>query len=333
MKKIAIIGAGGIANGVHLPSLTEIPTCRIVAICDIVREKAEKAAQEYGIPKVYTLYSQMLEAEEIDAVYALVEPDRMYRVVYDCLKAGKHVFMEKPAGVNSHQAHSLVRAAEAAGKLVAVGLNRRHIPLIKLVMEKMRAITQIVQIDGTFMKNTDISEAWHYTSAYVCDIIHATDLVRYLARSEPCSAATVIARNNSPVDNAWNSVIRFENGIVGTVRGNYQAGGRIHNFEIHGPGASAFIDIGLGGMSCEARILNYQGKSMYSMASGGVMPPQIETIDGKALAGDQFHQFYGYLQEDQEFIRCLETGDTPTCSIEDAAKTMEMVELLLASEI
>ena len=51
MKKlrVGIIGCGGIANGKHMPSLKEIPEVEMVAFCDIVEERAQKAAEEYGI--------------------------------------------------------------------------------------------------------------------------------------------------------------------------------------------------------------------------------------------------------------------------------------------
>ena len=53
---IGIIGCGGIANGKHMPSLKKIDTVEMVAFCDIVKERAEKAAKEYGTPdaRVYT---------------------------------------------------------------------------------------------------------------------------------------------------------------------------------------------------------------------------------------------------------------------------------------
>ncbi|MGV2794985.1 gfo/Idh/MocA family oxidoreductase, partial [Clostridium perfringens] len=58
--KVAIIGCGGIANGKHLPSLAKQPQDQMTAFCDIVEERAAKAAQEYGAEgaKVYTDYSK-----------------------------------------------------------------------------------------------------------------------------------------------------------------------------------------------------------------------------------------------------------------------------------
>lgn len=332
--RVGIIGAGGIANGVHMPSLSEIPECEVVAICDLFEEKAKKLADKYGVKKTYTSYNEMFQKEELDAVYVLVQPDCTYRVAYDAIKAGYHVMIEKPMGIDSYQAHSLARAAAESGKNVGVAMNRRHVPVVQEAIKRVKAVTEITEIDGRFMKFSDIASGWHYASAYNCDIVHAIDLVRYMAQSEPKSAGTVIGRFDSPVDNAWLSAIEFENGILATLRANYQSSCRVHDFEIHGPKASAYINLGFGGQECEADILYGAGVSMYSSASAGVARETREHIDGISLAGgDKYYQYYGYKSEDQDFIRSILNGTKPLCTAEDAAKTMDMVEFLLKNKV
>lgn len=332
--KIGVIGAGGIANSVHMPSLAEIDECQVVAICDLHEQKAVALARKYGVKKTYTVYHDMLAQEEMDAVYVLVNPDCTFRVASDCMKAGFHVMVEKPLGLDSYQAHSLERISEATGKICAVAMNRRHIPLVREVLRRLREVTEITEIDGRFMKFSNIAECWNYGSAYNCDIIHAIDLVRHIAGSEPLYAGTVTKRYNSPVDNAWSSVIEFENGILATLRANYQSAARIHDFEIHGPKACAFINLGLADARCEARIFYNNGKPIYSAASSGVGSFTYEELDGKQIAGGEaYHQYYGYKNEDEDFIRCLITGEKPLCTAEDAAKSMDMVEFLLQSRV
>ena len=71
--KIGIIGCGGIANNKHMPSLQQIENVQMVAFCDIIEEKAMKAAKEYGVPgaKVYTDYKELLKDPEIEVVHVL----------------------------------------------------------------------------------------------------------------------------------------------------------------------------------------------------------------------------------------------------------------------
>ena len=70
--KVGVIGAGGIARSVHLPSLNDLPDAEVVALCDLIEERATKQAERFGIPRTYTLYREMLDKEKLDAVFALV---------------------------------------------------------------------------------------------------------------------------------------------------------------------------------------------------------------------------------------------------------------------
>ncbi len=333
--RVGVIGAGGIANGVHLPSLSQIEDAEVVAICDLRIEKAKAAAKQYGIPGVYMDMYEMIEKEALDCIFVLVEPDRLFRAASDCMKAGISVIMEKPAGTSAHQANALARIAKECGVTCAVAMNRRHIPVVQEVRRIMNECTPITQVDGQFMKYTDLAHEWEYSSAYDTDGIHALDLVRYLANSEVKKCATVTGRfSDCPVDNAWSSVMQFENGVTGTMRSSYQAGARIHTFEVHGPNASAFINLGMGNADCEATIIFRKDGSMYSLASGGVGGSERLYIDGKKLAGsEEFHAYYGYLQEDIDFIRAIKNGSAPMCTIEDMAKSMELVETVHATSL
>lgn len=333
--RVGVIGAGGIATNVHMPSLAEIDNCEVVAICDLRIEKANKLAEKYGVKKTYSIYWDMFQQEEMDAIFVLVNPDCTFRVAADCMKAGYHVLMEKPAGIDAYQANSLVRVSKATGKTAGVAMNRRHIPLIQEVLRRMRATTEIVQIDGRFMKYSENDKDWDYACAFNCDIVHALDCVRYMANSEPVAAATVVGKYNCSIDNAWNSVIQFENGISATLRANYQAAARVHDFEIHGPKASAFINVGFPGKTASATIVYGAGVPMYSAASAGVTTGNIEYLDGIECAGGEaaYYQHYGYKSEDIDFVNAILEGRKPLCTIEDAAKTMDMVELLLKNRI
>ena len=331
---VGVIGAGGIARSVHLPSLSEIPGVRVVALCDLIEQRAVEQAERFEIPRTYTLYREMLEREDLDAVFALVEPASLFHVVTGCLEAGLHTFMEKPPGITSYQARSLMRASEAAGRILQVGFNRRHIPVVRQVVETMREVTRITQVEGRFMKCGAAAFDKGSMSAFQSDTIHAIDLVRWIADSAPARAATVRGQAEDVVPNAWNSVIRFDNGVTVIVKANYQTGGRTQPYEVHGPGASAFINLGFGGSQCEAQLMIAEGSGGYSLAATGVQDAGFRTIDGKALAGsDLFYRYYGFYQEDVHFLECVRSGEEPETSIADAVKTFELVDLLDASLI
>ena len=121
--KVGIIGCGGIANGKHMPSLSKIQNVQMVAFCDIVREKAEKAAADYGVEgaKVYTDYKELLKDKEIEVVHVCT-PNRSHSfITVDALEAGKHVMCEKPMAKTYAEAKLMLEAAQRTGKKLTIG--------------------------------------------------------------------------------------------------------------------------------------------------------------------------------------------------------------------
>jgi predicted dehydrogenase len=277
----------------------------------------------------------MLDAEELDAAVVLVEPDRLCRVVLDCLDRGLHVLMEKPPGITAFQTATLARAAAAADRILMVAFNRRYVPLVAEAVRRVRAVAPITQVAGRFMKRGSAAFARGTVPAFDSDTVHVVDGVRWIAGAEPERAATIEGRYGDVVPNAWNAVVCFANGVTGVIASNYRVGGRIHTFEVHAPGASAFINLGMGGQECEADVLIARDdREAYSLSAVGALNHEMVHLDGKDLAGeDDFAGYYGFLQEDRAFVACVREGRSPSTSIADAVKTMEFVKMLRASRI
>ena len=128
MIRIGIIGCGGIANGKHMPALKTIPEVEMVAFCDIIEERAQKAAAEFGTAdaKVYTDYKELLKDETIDAVHVLTPNREHAQLTIDALYAGKHVMCEKPMAKSAADARRMVAAAKATGKKLTIGYQNRQ---------------------------------------------------------------------------------------------------------------------------------------------------------------------------------------------------------------
>ena len=128
--RVGIIGCGGIANGKHMPSLAQVKECEMVAFCDIVVEKAEKAAKKFGAEgaKVYADYKELLADKTIDVVHVCT-PNRSHSfITVDALEAGKHVMCEKPMAINTAEAQKMLDAAKRTGKKLTIGYQNRHRP-------------------------------------------------------------------------------------------------------------------------------------------------------------------------------------------------------------
>ena len=97
--RFGIIGCGGIANAKHLPALSAFPEeVELVCFCDIIRERAEQAAKEYGAPgaKVCTDYHELLADESIDVVHVLTPNVDHCPITCDALEAGKQAVHPAP---------------------------------------------------------------------------------------------------------------------------------------------------------------------------------------------------------------------------------------------
>ena len=128
MVKVGIIGCGGIANGKHMPSLKQLPNVQMVAFCDLIVERAEKAKKDYGTPdaKVYEDYKELLKDETIDVVHVCT-PNRSHSfITVDALDAGKHVMCEKPMAINSAEAKKMLDAQKRSGKKLTIGYQSRQ---------------------------------------------------------------------------------------------------------------------------------------------------------------------------------------------------------------
>jgi predicted dehydrogenase len=127
--KAGIIGCGGIANGKHLPAIKKLGEMELTAFCDLIPERAQKAAREYGTPdaKVFTDYKQLLETD-VSVVYVLT-PNRAHSfITVDALEAGKNVMCEKPMAINYSEALKMAQAAKKSGKLLTIGYQNRYRP-------------------------------------------------------------------------------------------------------------------------------------------------------------------------------------------------------------
>ena len=125
--KIGIIGCGGIANGKHMPSLKKIKNVQMVAFCDIIEERAVKAAEEYGVKgaKVYTDYKELLKDRDIEVVHVCT-PNRSHAFIsIDAMEAGKHVMCEKPMAKTYKEAKEMLDASERTGMKLTIGYQSR----------------------------------------------------------------------------------------------------------------------------------------------------------------------------------------------------------------
>jgi predicted dehydrogenase len=115
---VGIIGAGNISDQ-YLSNLTTFPDVRVLAIADVIEERAKAQAEKYGVPRAGGV-DLVLNDPEIDIVVNLTIPAVHVEVSEAIIAAGKHVWTEKPIGVSREESRRLLKKADAAGLRVGV---------------------------------------------------------------------------------------------------------------------------------------------------------------------------------------------------------------------
>ena len=125
-NSIGIIGVGFGAQ-VHVPAFRS-EGWDVAAICSRTRDKAQKAADEAGIPSVYTDPMELIRRDDLAAVAIITPPGAHHPLSIAALNAGKHVLCEKPFALDAKQGEEMLAAAEKSGKTAMIAHEFRHTP-------------------------------------------------------------------------------------------------------------------------------------------------------------------------------------------------------------
>ncbi len=122
MEKIRVgfVGLGGICRERHVPGLTEIPDVEIVAVANRSRESSEAAAGAFGIPNVCGSWRELVQREDVDAVFIGTWPYMHREVSVAALEAGKHVFCQARMARNLEEARAMLAAARNSDRVAAL---------------------------------------------------------------------------------------------------------------------------------------------------------------------------------------------------------------------
>jgi predicted dehydrogenase len=124
--RLGYVGAGNLAQRVHLPNFAAITGGELVALAEVRRDLGERVARRYGIPRRYADHRELAADPEIDAVAVSAPFAVQGEIARDCLLAGKHVFMEKPMAVSLAQADRILAAEREGGARLMVAYMKRY---------------------------------------------------------------------------------------------------------------------------------------------------------------------------------------------------------------
>ncbi|QHA93182.1 Gfo/Idh/MocA family oxidoreductase [Bacillus sp. N1-1] len=235
--KIGVIGCGSIAKHRHLPEYAANTQIKIIAVCDIVKSRADETAVLYGA-KSYESYEELLQNSEVDAV-SVCTPNYLHAPIsIAALKAGKHVLCEKPMATSRADAEEMIETASTSGKKLMIAHNQRFVPS----HAKTREILASGEIGKVYSFRTafghpgpegwsvDGKESWFFEKdkAFIGAMgdlgVHKTDLIRYLLNEEIVEVGSFVetsAKEFATVDDNAVCILKSESGIIGTLAASW----------------------------------------------------------------------------------------------------------------
>ncbi|MCD6446083.1 Gfo/Idh/MocA family oxidoreductase [Candidatus Bathyarchaeota archaeon] len=180
---VAVIGTGFWGRN-HARVFKELDETELLAVCDIKPERAKTVAQQFGA-KPYVNVAKMLKRKEIEAVSVCTWSTSLAKEALKALKAGKHVFVEKPMASNTKQAKKLLETAKKQEVHLTVGFLMRFIPGIQKIREavKKQSIGKIVC--ATAKRVSQWPERIGDVGVVKDLAIHDIDIMRYIFHEEP----------------------------------------------------------------------------------------------------------------------------------------------------
>lgn len=240
--KVGVIGCGSIAKYRHLPEYAANPNVEIVAVCDVLEERAKVTAEKYGA-QAFTDYNQLLNTVDTDVISVCLPNYLHAPVSIAALHAGNHVLCEKPMATSHEEALAMIKAAKENSKILMIGHNQRFVAShqkVKKMLEngefgKVYSFRTTFGHGGPEGWSIDGRESWFFDKerAFIGALgdlgVHKADLIRYLLGEvkEVGAFVETSAKKDTDVDDNAVCILKLENGTIGTLTASwsYVAGG------------------------------------------------------------------------------------------------------------
>lgn len=231
--KVAIVGMGGIGN-VHARCYMNNPLAKIVAVCDIIRERADKAAADYGAKAFYSVREMLASGVKIDCASMCTAGKENggdhFAPTMELLGAGIPTLGEKPISNEVAKAAKMVALARKNNVRYAIDLNHRFTPAAKLAKtwldEGRLGHPHILNMTMWIDNPNETAEHFHIRALHP----HSIDVMRYF-----CGDVVKVQAffnhgqtRDGKTRNCWSNLqanMLFKNGVVGHLTGSYDAGG------------------------------------------------------------------------------------------------------------
>ncbi|MGH2598581.1 MAG: Gfo/Idh/MocA family protein [Dehalococcoidia bacterium] len=314
--RVAVIGAGLVAQRSHLPAYVASDEVEIAALVSGRVETARAVAPQFGSPPVLRGWEEAVADPTIDAI-DICTPNALHApIAIAAARAGKHVLVEKPMAMSLDEADAMVEAARQAGVVLMVAHNLRFVPIYETVKRVVAegTIGRPLAVRGVFM-HAGPDEFWGATSDWfwkpelagggsLLDMgIHMIDLVRWFVDRPVVEVAAMTARSVKPTAYDDNAIVllRFEGDAIASVQSSWVARPfPDRQVTIHGELGHLAM-----GRSAEAPLAVH----LLDGEGGRKVVPEIPAVS------ERVNPFV-------HFVRCVREGKTPLTSGEEGRASL-----------
>ncbi|GGH84395.1 putative dehydrogenase [Pullulanibacillus pueri] len=327
--RVGVIGCGAIAIRRHLPEYAGLENVDIVAVCDIVPERAEEVAHQYGAT-AYTDYKELLKDGSIDAISVCLPNYLHAPVSIDSLNAGKHVLCEKPMATSREEAEAMIAAAKENGKKLMIAHNQRfvssHVKAKQILdsgeLGKVYTFRTTFGHPGPEAWSVDGAGSWFFDKkrAFIGALgdlgVHKSDLIRYLLGEivEVGSLVETNAKENTDVDDNAVTLLKTESGAIGTLTASW-------SYVRNGDNSTVIY--------CEKGVLRLEDDPKYSLIveykNGETVNYELDKIQTNEEGG----QTTTHVMEN--FIESIVNDTVPPVPGEEGMKSLQVIIAALES--
>jgi predicted dehydrogenase/threonine dehydrogenase-like Zn-dependent dehydrogenase len=217
-NRVAFIGLGNYAKSVLLPAVQKIEGVTLTTVVTSTGISAGHAGEKHGFAAIATDPAAVLADADTDTVFIATRHDTHARLAADALRAGKHVFCEKPLALDPESLSDVVAAAQNAPGILTVGFNRRFAPLLikaKAALEPHSGpLVMLYRINAGTVPQESWIQREEGGGRIVGEVCHFVDALAFLAGSLPVEAHAIAARDHA---DAVSVLIGFADGSTGTI--------------------------------------------------------------------------------------------------------------------
>lgn len=222
--RAALIGAGNLARWSHLPALQKVSNTALQAVYSASGVRGKSYANRFKASYCTSDYNEVLRDEAIDMFLVLSRNQDHARQSIEALKAGKHVFVEKPMALTEMECREIYDAVQATGKQLTVGFNRRFAPFYVELKQALKKRTSPAVMNCRINSPGISGDYWmadpSIGGAILGEACHFVDLMYWLVEAEPVSvmAYTLPTDKQEPIGtNNLVATFKFADGSIGTL--------------------------------------------------------------------------------------------------------------------